>query len=287
MIVLNPQLEAFIAVAKAKSVHSAAEILFLTQTAVTQRIKLLEQKLKTPLFIRSRKGMQLTSEGEILLRYCHNLKKLEASYMQTLGAVDESYIINLTILSSSTVMKTRILSTVSDTIKLYPQLRVHFQINDLELRHLDLKAGKVDMAIVQKKHISKEVCTKTLRPERYKMLIPKAWANRDITEIISSENIVDFDPSDDITYSYLKKFNLFELARKDRHFINSPEDLSLLVENALGYTVVTEEFYKQYCKNKEVVIMNEKEYYDHEIALCWYDRGVLPEYFSKIVEVID
>jgi len=43
MILLDPQLIAFEAIVKEGTVHAAADTLYLTQTAVTQRIHLLEE----------------------------------------------------------------------------------------------------------------------------------------------------------------------------------------------------------------------------------------------------
>lgn len=53
MSLLSPQLKAFMAIIDAKTVHAAASILNITQTAVTQRLRNLEAQLKTTLFIRS------------------------------------------------------------------------------------------------------------------------------------------------------------------------------------------------------------------------------------------
>ena len=50
------------AIVRQGTVHGAAGELHLTQTGVTQRIRAIEQKLETTLFLRSRKGMKLTQE---------------------------------------------------------------------------------------------------------------------------------------------------------------------------------------------------------------------------------
>ncbi len=71
MSLLSPQLEAFVAITRYRTVHAAAVDLHITQTAVTQRIRTLETRLRTTLFTRTRRGMLLTPEGEALLRYCH------------------------------------------------------------------------------------------------------------------------------------------------------------------------------------------------------------------------
>lgn len=59
----------FYYVASTLSFSEASKQLFISQSAVSQSIKALERKLEQTLFIRSTKRVQLTPEGEILLRH--------------------------------------------------------------------------------------------------------------------------------------------------------------------------------------------------------------------------
>lgn len=59
----------FYYVATTLSFSEASKQLFISQSAVSQAIKALEKKLDQTLFIRSTKRVQLTPEGEILLRH--------------------------------------------------------------------------------------------------------------------------------------------------------------------------------------------------------------------------
>ena len=59
----------FFHVASTLSFSEASKLLFISQSAVSQSIKTLERKLDQTLFIRSTKRVQLTPEGEILLRH--------------------------------------------------------------------------------------------------------------------------------------------------------------------------------------------------------------------------
>ena len=59
----------FYYVATTLSFSEASKQLFISQSAVSQSIKALEKKLDQSLFIRSTKRVQLTPEGEILLRH--------------------------------------------------------------------------------------------------------------------------------------------------------------------------------------------------------------------------
>src|SRR4051812_11222626 len=77
MSLLGPNLEAFLKIHSTKTVIAASKELGITQTGVTQRIRALESMLSTTLFIRSRRGMTPTPEGEALLRYCQAAKDLE------------------------------------------------------------------------------------------------------------------------------------------------------------------------------------------------------------------
>ena len=57
----------FYYVAISLSFSEASRKLFISQSAVSQSIKVLEKKLNQPLFIRSTKKVQLTPEGERIL----------------------------------------------------------------------------------------------------------------------------------------------------------------------------------------------------------------------------
>jgi DNA-binding transcriptional LysR family regulator len=60
-------LKTFLEVQKTRHFGKAAENLYLTQSAVSFRIRQLEQSLGVPLFIRFRNNIQLTAAGELLL----------------------------------------------------------------------------------------------------------------------------------------------------------------------------------------------------------------------------
>ena len=59
----------FYYVATSLSFSEASKHLYISQSAVSQSIKVLEKKLGISLFIRSTKRVQLTPEGETLLRH--------------------------------------------------------------------------------------------------------------------------------------------------------------------------------------------------------------------------
>ncbi|WP_371414242.1 LysR family transcriptional regulator [Salinivibrio sp. YCSC6] len=66
-------LRTFIEVSKTRHFGHAADNLYLTQSAVSFRIRQLETQLGAPLFIRQRGNVRLTSAGERMLPYAETL----------------------------------------------------------------------------------------------------------------------------------------------------------------------------------------------------------------------
>ncbi|NVK54860.1 MAG: LysR family transcriptional regulator [Alteromonadaceae bacterium] len=66
-------LTTFVEVVKTRHFGKAAENLYLTQSAVSARIKQLEEYFHTTLFVRHRNSIQLTPAGERLLPYAEQL----------------------------------------------------------------------------------------------------------------------------------------------------------------------------------------------------------------------
>lgn len=76
-MILSRHVESFIAVARYKSMKAAADSLFISTSALSQQMKLLEQEVGVPLFRRSYNGMVLTASGEVFLEKMKQLKALE------------------------------------------------------------------------------------------------------------------------------------------------------------------------------------------------------------------
>ena len=69
---LDTQLKTFLRVARLGSFRRAADEMFVTQAAVTSRIKALEEWLGFEVFARHRRGADLTEQGERFIDYARN-----------------------------------------------------------------------------------------------------------------------------------------------------------------------------------------------------------------------
>jgi len=286
MSLLSPQLQAFIAVVKHKTVHAAAESLSLTQTAVTQRIRTLEQSLKSTLFIRSRRGMEPTREAEALWRYCLAAKELEGEVLAQIQDAGLAQEVELTIAGPSSMMHSRILPACMATMKTYPNLLLHFNVADTQDRHQLLKSGQCDFAVIEKTQMASQMQIKALQPEEYVLVCSQHWQGRTLDDIIKNERIIDFNEQDQMTFQYLNQFNLLEKANQSRYFVNRTDNMALLVANELGYTALAKEFAHTYIETNQLMVLNEHKVYRHESLLAWYARPEPPAYFQAILNSI-
>ena len=136
----------FLEVAKQGNISAAAQNLFISQSAVSQSVKQLEEQLQVRLFSRSTRGVSLTSEGKLLLEYVSNALGLLQSGEEKIAASRQLLTGELIIGASDTVTKTYLLSRLEAFHKDYPDIRIRI-LNGTTSMVLDyLHAGQVDIA---------------------------------------------------------------------------------------------------------------------------------------------
>jgi DNA-binding transcriptional LysR family regulator len=83
---LDYRLHVFRQVAELRSLTKASKALHLSQPAVTKHIKLLEDELHLPLFVRSSSGVALTDAGTVFLKHVQETEKSRAKVLEQLQA---------------------------------------------------------------------------------------------------------------------------------------------------------------------------------------------------------
>ena len=137
----------FYHVATTLSFSEASRQLYISQSAFSQSVKTLEKKLGTPLFIRSTKSVQLTPEGETLLRHIEPAIQLirqgEINLMEA-GSLGGG---QLRIGATDTICRYLLIPYLNQYHKLYP--KVHIRImNQTSLKCVDLlESGQVDLIV--------------------------------------------------------------------------------------------------------------------------------------------
>jgi LysR family transcriptional regulator (chromosome initiation inhibitor) len=286
MVVLrNPFLVAFEAVTRLGTTHAAAKELGITQTGITQRIKTLERDLSMTLFLRSRRGMALTHEGQALLQLCRGSRELEGQFFSQVegsGRLD----VSLTLVGPTSAISTRIAENVEPLYAKFPFLRLHLQSDD----HSDLiekiRRGEADLAIVPPSQVPNEMDSKLLKPDRYFLVGSPKWKGRKLAELLEKERIIDFYESDQTTLNYLAEHKLEKQARRDRLFVNENAALIRLFAAGVGYGTLTESVAQPLFDNGSLIPLHRGNSLADPLALAWYPRPRKMPYFEELVKAI-
>ena len=89
---LLTQIEAFLTIAERRSVSEAAGVLYVTQPALTTRIKNLERELGVELFVRTPRGMRLTAEGRAFRSHAQRAVQSLAAGRELLRELREGHV---------------------------------------------------------------------------------------------------------------------------------------------------------------------------------------------------
>jgi LysR family transcriptional regulator (chromosome initiation inhibitor) len=283
MSLLNPHLEAFLAIHEETTIVGAAAILGIVPTAVTQRLQSLEKDLNVTLFTRSRKGMTLTSEGKALLKYCLCARDLEGKTLAELKSGGEKNEIELRIAGPTSFISGRMVPSCKNIFKRWPNLNIQFTVDDSENRLDLLKKGKADIVVLYLHQVPLELDSKVVKPDEYILLGHPSWKNRDLKEILKVERLFAFHQDDQTSLNYLKYFNLLKFLKRPRLFINENLALSTLLRAGVGFGILTNEIAKPFMDDKSLIALNQGRMMKDALALAWYPRPQMTTYFSDII----
>lgn len=148
MIDINYELyKVFYHVASTLNFSEASKQLYISQSAVSQSIKTLERKLDQTLFIRSTKKVQLTPEGEILMRHVEPAMNLiQKGETQLLDAASTGGQIRIG--ASDTICRYFLIPYLERFHKAFPGAHIKV-INQTSMKCAELlRNGLVDLTVV-------------------------------------------------------------------------------------------------------------------------------------------
>lgn len=282
----------FYIVATTGNITKASEKLYISQPAVTKSIKQLENSLGGALFIRTKKGVTLTEEGKVLLKYVKNIldeAKNAENKFNSLIKLEEG---KIHIGASATVSKHFLMPYLEEFHRLYPNIDIEitnelttnlvkglrngyidFLVTNLPMKeYMDL-----DIKVCAELHDSFACSTKYLQDEKrvYKL-----------EELLKHKIITQKEPSN--TRAFLNKY-------MQNNAIEFHPDIEIVSYNLVvefikagfGIGYVTKEFVKQEIKNKEIYeIKVEPKIPTRDLGIITLKNNNLNYAATKFIELI-
>lgn len=149
-------MRAFVAVVDFSSIRRAAEQLDLTPSAVSWKIKRLEERVGKPLLIRDGHELRPTHDGRVVLDDAPAIIQAHDRMVSRLAYPEFTGLIKVG--SNEEVGADRIAAILGRFQQMYPGSKVEFVVNQSRLLHPLIEGGRIDVAALQ-------VAESELRPD--------------------------------------------------------------------------------------------------------------------------
>ena len=137
--------ETFLCVAESGGFTAAANRLGISKAAVSHTIRLLEEPLKVPLFIRNTRNIRLTEEGELLVEQCKRLKNELDIARNLLAGFNVDPTGTLRISCNPYLAETRLLSVLKQYMRTFPNVNIELlaeeRMPDMAREQIDIVFG--------------------------------------------------------------------------------------------------------------------------------------------------
>ena len=241
----NQNLKAFITVAEVGSFSDAAEQLYLTQSAISKRIALLEQQIGKRLFDRIARQVSLTEAGKELLPRARRILQEYENALQAINDLSGEASGTLRLAISHHLGLHRLPPILKQFAQQYPNVTLDIEFMDSEKAYEQVLHGESEVAVItlalESHHniYSKKIWDDPLRficAEDHPLAALKKPALKDLAEypiILPGLN----------TYTGRIIQNLFQkegIPLKAPMSTNYLETISTMVEIGLGWSVLPE-----------------------------------------------
>ncbi|MCM3178442.1 LysR family transcriptional regulator [Cytobacillus horneckiae] len=110
--------------AQEMNMRKAAERLFVSQPALSQRLQNIEKEWGSRLFVRSQKGLSLTPAGEIVIQFVNEVISGEEKVKESIQALNSEVYGTLKIAVASIVGQNWLPQVLKKFVKKYPQAKI-------------------------------------------------------------------------------------------------------------------------------------------------------------------
>jgi len=224
-------LDAFLTLSDTLSFTETARRLGLTQPSVSRQIKLLEEELKTQLFIRDKHAVRLSREGkEMRTTLSPLVEEIRGAFNRSIER-SQAVAGALTMGCLPEVGRYFFFQLVLDFQKDNPGIDFHVRY---ELQHtlMELmRSGEIDFGIVSKPHISESIRSYKILDERA-VLVTRSQSRLRESDIPNAE-FVGYSKTDDLLNHYFRTcFPKMELGKIKR--ISSVNSHASMLETLLS-----------------------------------------------------
>ncbi|GLT14053.1 HTH-type transcriptional regulator HdfR [Vibrio algivorus] len=272
-------LRTFLEVGKTRHFGRAAESLYLTQSAVSFRIRQLESQLGSPLFSRQRGNVHLTPAGERLLPYAESILQTWGRARQDVS-LSENYMEQISLGASSSVWE---LGGISDWIN-----ESHQALPEVAFRMESVSRQDIVRALLEKS-IDMALLGDPPKVEGFKL---KQVASFEF-KLVSTQPDVNFNQLPSIPLAYLDWSTRFSIEHARiaelqktplLHASSSNVIVKFLSANA-GLAYLPEPVVSKHIDDGKLFIVEDSPVMEQSLYLCWNEDNDKVNLINQLAKV--
>ncbi len=240
------RLQVFHAVAKQLSFTKAAEVLFMTQPAVTFQIKQLEEHFNTRLFDRGHGRITLTPAGELVLQYAEKILNLSSEMDVRLGEMTGEIGGSLLVGASTTIAEFMLPRILGEFKSLHTNVRPRLIVANSEAIETRVAEHTLDIGFIEspshQPNLQTEICCDDELVVICSPKFPLAKMKEVSPQQLLEQPFVSREPGSgtrEFTDAYLRKSGVQPEDMNIVMEMGSPVALNGVVETGLGFAIAS------------------------------------------------
>ena len=278
-------IEALAMVAREGSFEKAARALYVTQSAVSQRIKLLEEHLGQIVIARTTPP-RLTAAGRQLLKHYLQVKRLEDDLVEELGEPATGGYASIAVGINADSLALWFLEALSPFLR-EEKVLLEIRVADQDQTHRLLKDGEVMGCISSEEQPMQGCRSEYLGQMTYRMMATPEFAARwfptgfQIEEVRRAPALV-FDRKDDLHYKFLQQAIGEIPASLPQHYVPSVEKYAEFLTLGIAYGMVPDQQSRPMVEAGTLVDVAPDYYLSVKLFWhCWSLKSKLLESFTR------
>ncbi len=240
------RLQVFHAVARLLSFTKAAEMLHMTQPAVTFQIRQLEEQFDTRLFDRAHNRVSLTEAGHVAFEFAENIFERYSEMENAIRDITGSISGSLTLGASTTISEYMLPALLGDFNSKNPEVLLRLRVSNTDGIVSMIENNVIDLGVVEGPVTNKNLVVEKCRDDELVVVVPPdhEFAKQksvNIKDVLDGSFICREEGSGtrEVVSEYVKSQGLGKHALKACLELGSPEAIKGAIEAGMGVSILS------------------------------------------------
>ncbi|MDQ0215591.1 DNA-binding transcriptional LysR family regulator [Oikeobacillus pervagus] len=258
---MEQKLKVFLTVANHLNFSRAAEELYITQPAVSQYVKALEDELQIKLIERTNKTVRLTKAGSIVAFYSEEIEMLYQKMHQAIEDLTSEVAGDLSIGASYSFGEYILPHILAPFLATFPKVKPNISIGNTHDIVEKLMKHEIDLGIVEGSVSQSKVKLEKIATDTMYIIGGKGWKNQTDAETLEEEAWIVREKGSGTREAVELFFEKYNLKPKKLLEFGSTQIIKESVEAGLGISLLSKWTVRKEVELNRLQMIGKEQYY--------------------------